>query len=211
MPRQAGSMHIGTSWCDGCSSCAPRGPCDEQSNGDWPVGLPQYPHVWTFPLVEWLRTRRLRGLGIPYLLEIHGVGAGDYRAAAKSIRGAIYAALEDRALRGAIGIVAVTEELRRAAIDRVGMPIPSIVIGNAADIELVPARSRSEVRARVGTPLESPVMVMAGVEAPWHGTDLALRILERLPLPDAELWLIGITQPSVRNSIDRDAKSVRDP
>ena len=100
---------------------------------------------------------------------------------------------------GAVGIIAVTEELRRAAIDRVGVPIPSIVIGNAADIELAPARSRSEVRARVGTPLESPVMVMAGVEAPWHGTDLALRILERLPSHDAELWLIGIMQPSVRD------------
>ena len=51
-------------------------------------------------------------------------------------------------------------------------------------------------------------MVMAGVEAPWHGTDLALRILERLPSHDAELWLIGITQPSVRDSIDRDARSL---
>ena len=172
---------------------------------------PDCVYIRRFPADYWVIARRLRALHIPYVVEVHSVGSAEYRAEAKGLRGRIYAALEVPTIRGCAGVVAVTEELRQAALEAAGVAIPSIVIGSGVDTSIVSSETREDVRRRLGVDQDARVMVMAGFEAPWHGADRALGILAALPWPDSELWLVGSTYSprTVRITAEADSLGLR--
>jgi glycosyltransferase involved in cell wall biosynthesis len=152
---------------------------------------PDIVYLRKFPADYLFVARKLSALGVPYVVEVHGVGVEELRARSGSLRGRFYALLEPALLRHCAGVVAVTEEIRLAAVNLAGHDLPSIAIGNGVDTEMRPRTSREETRAALRVPSGALVLVMAGFDRPWHGADLALRMMSELGPTGAELWLIG--------------------
>lgn len=145
---------------------------------------PDLVYVRRFPGDHLALTHRIERLGVPYVMEVHTIGSDEYASQGKPIRGRVFARLERASLRNSCGIVAVTEEMRRAAVLRSGRKLPSIAIGNGVDTTLRPRRTREEVRRELGVSSETTVLVMAGFSRPWHGVDRALRLLAALSPPE---------------------------
>ena len=85
-----------------------------------------------------------------------------------------------------------------ATLERVrhwyGMDVPSVCIPRGIDLAGLEARStRDEVRARMGTPSDSPVFIFVGSLTPEKRLDRLLRVFRELSRnqPDAELWIAG--------------------
>ena len=117
----------------------------------------------------------------------------------------MYARLERPLFARAEGIVAVTDELRRQALEVAGRDVPSIVLGNGVDTSITPLRSRAETRRRLEVREDASVIVMAGFTSPWHGVDRALKMVRALPPDFGELWLIGAHSAGDRSHILEEA------
>src|SRR5690606_24087080 len=96
-----------------------------------------------------------------------------------------------RSIRWAIAqarcVIAVSEALRSAMIER-GVPAEKItVVRNGVDLQLFAPVSKAQARRRVG--IEGPLLLSVGNLVPEKGHELTLAALARLP--EAHLVLIG--------------------
>jgi glycosyltransferase involved in cell wall biosynthesis len=91
------------------------------------------------------------------------------------------------AAREAAGILAVSEDLKRAMV-AIGMPAEKIAVHyTGVDLDRFAPLDRAEAKAKLG--IEGPLIVSAGALIPLKGQRLALDALARLP--EATLILVG--------------------
>lgn len=140
---------------------------------DWPIVLAGLP----------------RGLPIAY--ELNTILEAEYDSLGKPLRAKVYRHLAAIALRRASGWLPVTHEIGDWARQLSGVDRPTTIAINGTTPpppELDGARERS--RAEHGVSEGTRLIGMAGFIQPWHGVDLAIAALARLPARYT-LWLIG--------------------
>jgi glycosyltransferase involved in cell wall biosynthesis len=130
-----------------------------------------------------------RHAGIPTVLEVNCLFTGaDYQQFEPMTFNRLAARCECRALRQASVVVAVSTPLAREIARLV--QVEAVVIPNGADPQRFdPAVvDRTRVRARYGL-REALTVGWAGVMRDWHGLELLLDVISRIP--DVRLLLVG--------------------
>lgn len=94
---------------------------------------------------------------------------------------AVARTIERTTLERAGLLVAVSDELASAIRDRVPGR-PTVVVRNGVDASaFVRLPDRLSARTFLGLPLDRPIVGFAGSLRPWHGVDVAVEALARLP------------------------------
>ncbi|EYB68144.1 hypothetical protein DEIPH_ctg026orf0047 [Deinococcus phoenicis] len=148
-----------------------------------------------FPLDYLLLVRHLRRTGTPLFYELNLMTASEYASKGQALRGRVYSFFEAYSLAASSGWLPVTHEIYRQALRVSRTRRPFIIARNGVDTrEVQPRTSRAEVRAGLGVPEGTRVLVMAGFARPWHAAERALELLAALDDPSGvpyELWLVG--------------------
>jgi glycosyltransferase involved in cell wall biosynthesis len=161
---------------------------------------PDVLYIRPFPL-DWLfLLRHVRRDGIPYVCELNSMIADEYRSKGQRLKGLVYEWFDARSIRGASGLVTVTDEISAWAQRISGVSRPTLVADNGVDPDQITMRTpetRNRVRERLGLRPDAWVLAMAGFGSPWHGFDRAISMLPHLDSA-TQLWLIGAENDDVR-------------
>jgi glycosyltransferase involved in cell wall biosynthesis len=151
---------------------------------------------WAMALGAWPRLRQLKRAGRLDLLDAHFAYPDGYAAAllgrwlnvpvtitlrgteVRHARDAALAPLVREALQRATRVFAVSESLRRVAVDLGIAPEKVLVVGNGVDLDKFSPLPRAEARRRLGLPTEAPVLVTVGALVERKGFH---RVIELLP------------------------------
>lgn len=106
-------------------------------------------------------------------------------------------------LRAATYVVAVTLGLRDQLVDDVGIPQDRvIVIENGVDTNLYRPRDKAQCRRDLDLPADKVLCVFVGKIAKWHGLDVAVEAIDRLPTSEREgFQLVVVGDGPVRQEI----------
>jgi|GEM_PF-3711908 len=161
---------------------------------------PDFIYVRGYPLDYLLLIRHLRRTRIPIFYEMNLMMASEYASKGQAWRGRVYRVFEGLSLKACRGWLPVTHEIYREGRRAAGIQRPYLIARNGVDTQSIAATtSRQEVRAALGVPDATRVLVMAGFTRPWHGADRAVRMLAELTDAPYELWLIGADAESERS------------
>ncbi len=97
------------------------------------------------------------------------------------------------------GVVAVSDATLAGLHEVHGLEVPMVRIPRSVDVDaLAPSASRADVRARLGTRDDAPVLAFVGSLTEEKRPDRLLRVFDlvRHDHPEAELWVLG-TGPAV--------------
>lgn len=135
---------------------------------------------------------RLVKAGLPILYEVHDLEsehAGQFRSA-RLTEWLIH--LDEQTLCGARGVASLTETFRREIIARGWQPASNVfAIPDAYDDAVYFPRAKMEMRATLNLPLDSQLVMYAGLTFKYRGLDILLQAFKRWNDPNARLVLIG--------------------
>jgi D-inositol-3-phosphate glycosyltransferase len=151
---------------------------------------------WPEHDARWLHT--LRGRGVRVVLTVHNVLPHDASASARLIWPHIYRAADRLIVHypdarddlGALGV-----DLARVSVIPHGnyLPIAALVRAGASGEQGAPAHPQAQARARLGLPLDAPIVLFFGMMRPYKGIDHLLEAFVQVhaALPTARLLLVG--------------------
>lgn len=130
--------------------------------------------------------------GLPVLYEVHDLES-QHPGQTRSVSLQKWVAqMDDTALRGARGIVSLTETFRHQVVSQGWQPPERVfVIPDAFDDAVYFPRPKMEMRATLRLPGHVPLIVYAGLTFKYRGLDVLLRALASVNDSKARLVLIG--------------------
>jgi glycosyltransferase involved in cell wall biosynthesis len=159
-----------------------------------------------FPFDFLLFTRHLKKYKIPYVCELNTLTYNEYKSKGYYLRGKVYEFLERMTIKNSVGILPVTEEIRRWARKITGISKPYCLASNGVDVDKInPKKTYHQTREYFGVSDNIPVLAMAGFSRPWHGFDRAIALFSKLNRP-AELWLVGAETDEIKRAVESIAK-----
>ncbi|MBI4672667.1 MAG: glycosyltransferase [Chloroflexi bacterium] len=129
---------------------------------------------------------------LPVLYEVHDLES-QHPGQTKSARLQNWVARADEtALRGARGIVSLTETFRQEIIARGWQPAPRVfVIPDAYDDAIYFPRDKMQARRALHLPLDAQIVTYVGMTFKYRGLDVLLRAFQEWNAPQAQLVLVG--------------------
>ncbi len=130
--------------------------------------------------------------GLPVLYEVHDLES-KHPGQTKSARLTAWLEhVDDTTLRGARGIVSLTETFRQELIARNWQPSARIfVIPDAYDASIYYPRDKHNARAALQLPHDAHIVTYAGLTFKYRGLDVLLRALQQWNEPRTRLVLVG--------------------
>lgn len=129
-------------------------------------------------------------LGVPHALEVNALLTREESTWRGLRLGALADRLERRVLDGADFCVAVSDELRSQILEAAPRARVTVVENGAETSYFQALPDQSTARRWLSLPHASRLVVFVGALRPWHGVDVAVAALGRLPA-DVHLAVVG--------------------
>jgi O-antigen ligase len=168
-----------------------------------------FAYLRTFPTDYITVCTSLLRHSVPYACEMNTVFAGEYRARGQAWKARYYAPLERLTLIHSTIWLPVTHEIRDHAERLSGTTRPWLIARNGIDfVSERDVTNRHELRRRANRGGDEVILIMLGMDRPWHGADRAIALLSYLP-PRYRLWLVGSRTMSAEARLREIAKTHR--